>query len=289
MWTSCVYQRCRVSGKSDPDILGTATITGKAMVDTSNILNSDFGDFGVTYETAQWAKDVGKFVEDVGKATVVLVRAAVDAVVDGAKAVIGVLEEHGANFTFIGEAHNDLGNGLADLLTGDFSGALENADKVLGALLDSDNWASIGGAVLSLWDDFGSSTKTNIWPSMIFVPTAVPPAMFFQHQYLDCGLPGSYEFPEPVVIDVTLPKLMPTAPGDPGYPFSMWVSFTHSISLTNGAEMQLYFYVGPGAYLDMQTQCNSATARAAKDYGCALQFQFTQTEYRVCTYELCPL
>ena len=34
------------------------------MVDTGDILNSEFGDFSVSYAPAQWMKDVAQFFED---------------------------------------------------------------------------------------------------------------------------------------------------------------------------------------------------------------------------------
>lgn len=42
---------CSVSAGT---LLGTVTITGSAMIDTQDILNSNFGDFDVSYATAQW-------------------------------------------------------------------------------------------------------------------------------------------------------------------------------------------------------------------------------------------
>ena len=131
------------------------------MVDTSDIINSKFGDFGVSYAPAQWMKDVGQFFEDVGEAVGEFVDNAIDAVADFANRAITALKVLGESFSFIGDALSNLGDAIGDLFSGDFAGALEDLGDALGLLVDMDNWAAAGDAVL---DFFGMNTKA-LWPS----------------------------------------------------------------------------------------------------------------------------
>ena len=312
------------------------------MVDTGDIRDSDFGDFGVSYAPAQWMKDLGGYVVDGLVAAGEWVSGAADTIAGLAVSAIGALEAHGADFTFIGEAFDGLGNAAADLFSGDFAGALENADKALGALLDPDGWESIGNAVVGLVGSWGSSTSssTDIMPPYIYDLEGVSTmdminllskgdTSWLTHQFFDCGLgAGSFdlipndifdlglvgfkypyideEFPEnPYVLKETMYNIIPDGGsaingGTLLPPICFGISTTPCVTLeeyertftfTNGAQFKLYLRIGANSYLDMQNVCNSDTAQLAKDYGCNLQFQFTQTKTTttVCTYELCPL
>ena len=189
------------------------------MVDTGDILNSEFGDFSVSYAPAQWMKDVAQFFEDVGKAVGEFVDNAVAAVADFANRAIVAVKQLGKSFSFIGDALGNLGDAIGDLFSGDFAGALDNLGKALGALLDMDNWAAAGAAVL----DFLGFSVANLWPS--------------SSQYVNCDAAG--------------------------------------IKYALGAGL------GSKANNGVNSKCFDANAQAAKNVGCALQFQMFQTEYKV--------
>ena len=195
------------------------TISGKAMVDTGDILNSEFGDFSVSYAPAQWMKDVAQFFEDAGKAVVQFVENAVAAVKELATLAIAAIKDLVVKFTFIGTALVSFGAAIGDLFSGDFAGALDNLGKALGALLDMDNWAAAGAAVL----DFLGFSVANLWPS--------------SSQYVNCDAAG--------------------------------------IKYALGAGL------GSKANNGVNSKCFDANAQAAKNVGCALQFQMFQTEYKV--------
>ena len=189
------------------------------MVDTGDILNSEFGDFSVSYAPAQWMKDVAQFFEDAGKAVVQFVENAVAAVKELATLAIAAIKDLVVKFTFIGTALVSFGAAIGDLFSGDFAGALDNLGKALGALLDMDNWAAAGAAVL----DFLGFSVANLWPS--------------SSQYVNCDAAG--------------------------------------IKYALGAGL------GSKANNGVNSKCFDANAQAAKNVGCALQFQMFQTEYKV--------